>query len=207
MADPILGNQQFIPNELTPNYRTRFYRDPVSGTMSIQYTVNGGISWSQFISQPPANAGADSIPALDGHGNIVWKPFSSFSQSAAPTTPGTATQKWTDFSFPAVLFTSNQFGYFKVPSNTTLSCYGAQLSIFTPAAGADVVVYLVQIVNSIPRIQTTNMRLTQGSLFANVTFSQAVTMSPNTEWALTLSSTGTTEPGEFLSCRLLFNAS
>jgi len=206
MGAPILGDQQFVPNALTPNYISRFFRDPVSGLLSTQFSTDGGNTWGQMAAQPPSGVGAGWVPTWDGINSIVWKPISSLIGIPTQTSGGT-TQSWAEFQYPAALSTGNQFGYFQVPSGTTLSCYGAQASVFTPSTGADIVVYLVQIVSGIPQVQSTSFRLTQNSLSVSSIFSQPITMTPNTSWALILSSVGTTEPGEFLSCRLLFNTS
>lgn len=207
MADPILGEQQFIPNALTPNYRTRFYRDPVSGALSVQYTIDGGITWNQFVSQVPSGVAANWVAVTDGNGGIVWKPILSFVAPVTVSTSGTTTQSWADFSYPGSLALNGQFGYFKVPSQTTLSCYGAQASIFSPSSGSGTTISVVNIVNGIPQTRGASLILNAGALFTGATFSQAVAMAPNSEWALSLSSVGSTEPGEFLSCRLLFTSS
>lgn len=202
MADPILGEQQFVPNALTPSHRTRFYRDPVSGILSAQYSTNGGTAWKDLISQPPSVAAEGWIPTLGPNGNnIVWRPFSSFvgSQSGAGLS-----MAWADFSFPGALYTEKEFGYFVVPAGVTLSAYGAQISAFSQATGSDIIVGIVNVIENTSQIATQTIVLAANQMTSSLFFTQPLLMQPGTQWRLKILQTGSQSTGEYLSCRLLF---
>lgn len=206
MADPILGEQQFVPNALTVSHRTRFNRDPVSGVLSVQYSTDGGANWRDFISQPPSVAAEGWIPTLGTNGvNIVWRPVSALIGTAGGTTStGGLSMAWADFSFPGAIFVGKEFGYFVAPADTTLVCYGAQISAFSQPLGSDIIVGIVNIQNNSSQLTTQNIRLGSGQVTANVFFDQTLTMQPNTQWRLKVLEVGSQSSGEFLSCRLLF---
>jgi hypothetical protein len=202
MADPILGEQQFIPNALTPSHRTRFYRDPVSGILSAQYSTNGGANWKELISQPPSVAAEGWIPTLGSNGNnIVWRPFSSFIGSQSS---GGLSMAWADFSFPGTIYTEKEFGYFVVPSDTTLSAYGAQISIFSQATGSDIIVGVVNVIENTAQTATQAIVLAANQVTSSTLFSQPILMQPGSQWRLKILQTGSQSTGEYLSCRLLF---
>ena len=201
MADPILGEQQFIPNALTPSYRTRFYRDPISGVLSAQYSTNGGTNWKDLISQPSSVAAEGWIPSLGPNGNnIVWRPFSSF--VGAQGSSGLST--WADFSFPGALYTEKEFGYFVVPSDTTLSAYGAQISAFSQSTGSDIIVGLVNRIDNVPQTASQTIVLAANQMTSSVFFTQPLLMNAESQWRLKILQTGSQSTGEYLSCRLLF---
>lgn len=203
MADPILGEQQFIPNALTPSHRTRFYRDPVSGVLSAQYSINGGTNWKDFITQPPSTAAEGWIPTLGPNGtSIVWRPFSSFIGSQ--TTSGGLSMAWADFSFPGALYPEKEFGYFVVPSNTTLSAYGAQISAFSQAVGSDIVVGIVNVIENTSQTANQTIVLAANQMTSSIFFGQPLIMQPNSQWRLKILQAGSQSTGEYLSCRLLF---
>jgi len=210
MADPILGEQQFIPNQLATDYRTRFYRDPVNGVMSIQYSLDSGLSWRQFISQPPSIATEGWIPTLSETGEIIWKPIASLLTSITSLMDsftsggggGSSLSKsnWVDFSFPGTIETGTEFGYFQVPPGLTVSCYGAQVSLFSPSIGASITIGVMIDSEINPRVVVV---VPPSSVIAFETFlSPIVLSSPSTIKLKIMSSPGS---GEFLACRLLFN--
>jgi hypothetical protein len=202
MADPILGEQQFVPNALTPSHRTRFYRDPVSGVLSVQYSTNGGTNWKEFVSQPPSVAAEGWIPSLGPNGNnIVWRPFSSFVGAQASGGLSTA---WADFSFPGALYPEKEFGYFAVPSGITLSAYGAQISAFSQSVGSDIIVGIVNIIENTSQTATQTIVLAANQMTSSVFFSQPLIMQSGSQWRLKILQTGNQSTGEYLSCRLLF---
>lgn len=202
MADPILGEQQFVPNQLVSSNRTRFYRDPVSGAMSVQYTKDGGTTWKQFISEPSSVATEGWVPSLTASGEVVWKPLLSVAadSSAAPA----RAQLWTDLIFPGTIYTNHEFGYFKVPDGQNMECYGSQISVFTPASGSAITVRLVRVRDGASTITGSEMQLAAGQP-AGVNLINPVQMRATSEWRLILTSVGSVDPGEFLSCRLLLN--
>lgn len=202
MADPILGEQQFVPNSLVTKDRARFYRDPSTGAMSVQYSKNGGASWKQFISEPSSLAAEGWIPTLDSSGNVVWKPILSIlSQSSTATV---TSKSWADFNFPGALYANKAFGYLKVPANQTMECYGAQVSVFSPATASDIVARIVRLQGGSSILVGQEIGLTRDLLMGNSIFSP-ISMPAGSEWRMTLTSVGSQDPGEFLSCRLLFN--
>lgn len=202
MADPILGEQQFVPNQLVTTNRTRFYRDPSSGALSVQYTKDGGTTWKQFISEPSSLATEGWVPSLTASGDVVWRPVATLVSDTASAT--TSTQPWTDFMFPGTLYTDKEFGYFKVPQGYTLDCYGSQMTIFTPATGSSITVRLVNLQSGASVIVGQEMFLGINKL-TSVNLISPVRMTSNSEWRLTLTSVGSIDAGEFLSCRLMFN--
>lgn len=202
MADPILGEQQFIPNALTPSHRTRFYRDPVSGVLSAQYSTNGGTNWKDLISQPPSVAAEGWIPTLGPNGNtIVWRPFSSFVGAQGSSGLSMA---WADFSFPGALYTEKEFGYFVVPAGTTLSAYGAQISAFSQSTGSDIIVGIVNVIENVSQTASQTIVLAANQMTSSIFFSQPLLMNPGSQWRLKILQTGSQSTGEYLSCRLLF---
>jgi hypothetical protein len=208
MADPIIGEQQFIPNSLVTTQRTRFYRDPVSGVLSVQYSKDSGTTWRDFISEPSTLATEGWIPTLTATGNVTWRPILSLLTAGTAIGGGSssaAVAAWTDFSFPASLFVNKQFGYFLVPSSSTITCYGAQLSVFSPSSGGDIVLNMLNIVNGAPQYAGQEIRLSQGVLIGATVFSSPVVMSPGTTWRMIATSVGTIDPGQFLTCRLMFS--
>lgn len=208
MADPIIGEQQFIPNSLVTSQRTRFYRDPVSGVLSVQYSKDSGTTYRDFISEPSTLATEGWIPTLTATGNVTWRPILSLLAAGTNTNGGSSSATvaaWTDFSFPAALFTDKQFGYFLVPPSSTIICYGVQLSVFTPSSGGDIVLSMVNIVNGTPQYVGQEIRLPQGVLIGATVFTSPVIMSPGTTWRMTATSVGTVDPGQFLTCRLMFS--
>ena len=123
MPDPILGDQHFIPNPLVDSQKTRFYRNPSSGSLSIQYTKDGGKVWKEFISQPSSLATEGWVPTLDLDGNVVWRPINSLvTLSAGPgTTSGSASAPgFVDFYFPGALFAGKTFSCITVEPPTGL---------------------------------------------------------------------------------------
>jgi hypothetical protein len=209
MADPILGDQQFIPNQLSTDYRTRFYRDPSIGVMSVQYSTDGGISWKQFISQPPSIATEGWIPTLSATGDIIWKPItslitsilSSTSGSTTGSTPSSSKLNWADFSLPGTISAGSEFGYFSVPASLSLSCYGAQVSIFSPTS-TDAITIGVMIDTEINPRQT--IVLPKNGMIINPIFDSAIPLTASQTIKLKIISCPENE-GEFLVCRLLFN--
>jgi len=203
MADPILGEQQFVPNPLTPNYRTRFHKDPVSGRMLVQYSVNGGASWLEFIGQPPSNASEGWIPSLGPSGTVVWRPISSLVTRSVGPESSDSSRRWADLQFPGTVFTGKNFGYFVVPQGLSLECYGAQISIFSPAQGLDIVIDFFSIDQNLP--QNKLIVMPQSQVFEQVFLDTPISMPSGSSWQLRITQVGSVDPGEFLACRLLMS--
>ena len=202
MADPILGEQQFVPNRLVTSNRTRFYRDTASGALSVQYSKDGGKTWNQFISEPSSIATEGWIPTLTLSGGVEWRPILSVISSASTTSA--VSRSWADFMFPGSLYPDKAFGYFKVPSGQTMECYGAQFSVFTPATSSGIVLRLAKLQGSSLTMVGQEMVLAKDSLMATTIFDPVV-MPSGSEWRMILTSVGSQDPGEFLSCRILMN--
>jgi len=207
MADPILGEQQFIPNQLSTDYRTRFYRDPSIGVMSVQYSTDGGLNWKQFISQPPSIATEGWIPTLSISGDITWKPIASlitsFLSSSGNATTGSTSSKlnWVDFSLPGSISSGSNFGYFSVPTSLKLSCYGAQVNIFSPSVSSAITIGVMVNSEATPK-QT--IVLPANSIAINTIFDSPLSLTSEQTIKLKIISCPENE-GEFLVCRLLFN--
>jgi hypothetical protein len=207
MPDPILGEQHFIPNPLVDTQRTRFYRDPSSGSLSVQYTKDGGQNWKQFISQPSSLATEGWVPTLDVSGDVIWRPINSLitlsntnggnnSGGTGATSPG-----FIDFYFPGALFSGKTFGYFDVPGTESLICYGMQISFFmSPSGGATVVQLREDSSNSV----INEVIVDEGKIFHYEIFVQEKEFFPQDEIRLRVVSVANTNPGEFMTCRLLF---
>jgi hypothetical protein len=210
MADPILGEQQFIPNQLSTDYRARFHRDPSIGVMSVQYSTDAGLSWKQFISQPPSIATEGWIPALSPNGDVTWKPIasliSSFLSSSTSSTTGSggntsAKLNWADFSLPGTVSTDREFGYFSVPTSLRVSCYGVQASIFSPTVTGPITIGIM--VNTEINARQTIV-LPNNTTTINTIFDSPLSLSSEQTIKLKIISCPESE-GEFLVCRLLFN--
>lgn len=200
MPDPIVGEQQFIPNATTPNYRTRSYRDPSSGQMLLQYTTNGGSTWQSFISQPPSAAAEGSVPSLDVDGTIVWKPINALLTSGSAKVTSNSVN-WIDFSFPGTLSSTTKFGYFMVPQGCWFECYGAQAVIFNPSQGRNITVDIFSVDKNAN--QNKVIRLTEGQIFEETFFNTPLTMEEGTSWQLSTVQIGDNVEGDFLLCRLM----
>jgi hypothetical protein len=204
MPDPILGDQHFIPNPLVDSQKTRFYRDASSGSLSIQYTKDGGKNWKEFISQPSSLATEGWVPTLDLNGNVVWRPINSLvTLSAGPgTTSGSAAAPgFVDFYFPGTLFAGKTFGYFDVPGTQSLICYGMQVSFFMSPVGDSTIIQLKE--------ESTNSMINEtiiedGKLFYYEIFTKEKEFFPQDQIRLKVISVANTSPGEFMTCRLLF---
>lgn len=199
MPDPIVGEQQFIPNPALPKYRTRFYRVPESGQMVLQYSLDAGTSWKELTCQPPSSATPGYVQTISDTGGMVWVPVSSLFSTTKKSSSSSI--NWSDFSFPGTLQLDTKFGYFAVPENSPYECYGAQAVIFNSPTGRDVTVDIFSVDNS--SFQNKVIRLSQGQIFEQTFFDTPLRMEPGTGWQLGTTQIGDTVPGDFLLCRLM----
>jgi hypothetical protein len=205
MPDPILGEQQFIPNALVNNQRTRFYRDPNSGSMSIQYSIDGGENWSEFISQPSSIATEGWVPTVDVTGkNVVWRPINSLiSSSKTSSSTGKESNKsgFVDFYFPGTLFAGKTFGFFDIPRDTSITFYAMQVSFFMTPSGGPTILQLIE--NSKSSVINETV-IEQGKIFHYEFFFEEKTFITGDEIRMKILSVAPESPGEFMTCRLLF---
>jgi hypothetical protein len=203
MPDPILGDQQFIPNPLVDSQRTRFYRDPVSGNLSVQYSKDSGVTWREFISQPSSIATEGWIPTLDSSANVVWRPINSLiSLSAGTQDTNSRSQKFLDFYYPGSLFSGKTFGYFNVPDDhPEMVCYGIQITFFIAPSDGNTIIELRE--DSLNQL-VEEIIIPPGNLFFYKIFNNERPFIPGSELRLKLSNVPQDSSGEFMTCRLLF---
>lgn len=206
MPDPIFGDQHFVPNPLVDTQKTRFYRDPSSGSLSIQYTNDGGKTWKQFISQPSSLATEGWIPTLDLSGNVVWRPINSLISSSnvirstSSNESTGSTPSFADFYFPGTLFSGKTFGYYDVPAGQNLSCFGVQVTFFMGSAGGSTV---IEIKEDLSNTILGQILVQEGKLFHYEIFNAEKIFSAGDQIRLKVLSVSETIPGEFMTCRLL----
>lgn len=200
MSEPILGEQQFVPNQLVTSDKTRFYRDPVSGALSVQYTKDGGTTWKQFIGEPSSLATEGWVPSLTATGDVVWRPISSL---IAGNTAAASAQ-WVEFSYPQSLSSGKEFGYFKVPSGQNMECYGFQVSVIDASGVSPTICRIVNVNDGLSTAVGPEIILAVGQLTGSGLI-DPISMRADSEWRMTISSVGASQVGGFLSCRLLLN--
>jgi hypothetical protein len=95
----------------------------------------------------------------------------------------------------------SEFGYFSVPTSLKLSCYGAQVNIFSPSV-SDAITIGVMVNSEINPRQT--IVLPANGITINTIFDSPLLLTSEQTIKLKIISSPQNE-GEFLVCRLLFN--
>jgi len=207
MGDPILGDQQFVPNRLVLSDRSRFYRDPESGILSIQISKDAGSSWKNILVEPPSYASDGWTPTLNSSGGVEWRPPKALSTSTSSSSA--LNSLWVDFQFPGALQADKTFGFFSAPSGSTLKCFGAQVSAFSPpTSGAVSIVLLRKLPDQVESFEPIgpSIVLPAGALVAEATFSPVIEIPPRSSLKMRVIAVGQEDPGEFLSCRLMLSS-